>query len=132
MNSEVNFTDVKKPYPFDLFTPQEKKLAIFFNAKSVVWIAAWTNGNQDPIDEVDATLWGLKPSVMRTIAYRVARHKTGAMPIPELEKLPLPRPDSIHDILIARVKSLDESLQVVEVKTQSCRHLLDDIIDRLK
>ncbi len=130
--SQKHFNNVEAPYAFELLTPREQKLAKFFNAKSVDWIKAWSAGDGDFSDNKDAIVWGIALSDMLTIAMRVLRHKTGAMPIPELEKSPLPRPDPTHDILMARVKSLDESLHAVEVKAQSCRHLLDDIIDRLK
>ncbi len=130
--SEAHFHDLQKSYPYDLFTPQEKKLIQFFNGRSLYWTSGWINGAANPCDEVDSEIWGLEHVVMKTLALRVMRHKTGAMPIPELEKPPLPRPDPIQARLKACVKTVCNDLQAAEngiKKAWVSLNILSDLVN---
>ncbi len=135
--SRKHFDNIGAPYAFELLTPREQKLAKFFNEKSVDWIKAWSAGDGDFSDNKDAIVWGISLSDMLTVAMRVLRHKTGAMPIPELtDKPPIfqREPGEIPHILKA-VKALigensiaKESALSLEIRLENLRAYLENLV----
>ncbi len=123
MNMTLTETQAaSEPRPWDSFKGPEKAFMLYIAKQGIHFVRMWLQDseNQNPIDE---TAFGLTGQDMQVLALRVARHLTGAQPIPEIVVERRPVADIALGVLFKTLRAdldrLGQALAALEGATLS-------------